>query len=122
MADLGIYHQCSGPFPEPIFFPLIPQVSLRRAQIHYLRAPVPVLLHLRALFAIIGVRDALPAANCAPSLEATEVALVADFDQSAGSDVGIADDAFAVAFFAKATDGDTWLFAAENEIWVMFCH
>ena len=43
-------------------------------------------------------------------------AFIADADEGRGSNVGIADRAFAVTFIAESTDGNTGLFAAHNEI------
>lgn len=64
-----------------------------------------VFLLYRALFTIIRVRHAGSAAYHATSLIGTVIALVAYSNQGARPHVGIADDAFAVAFFAQSTDG-----------------
>ena len=64
------------------------------------------------LTAIISVRNAHAAADHASSLEASVIALVANMDDGGGIDEGIANDAFAIAFFAQAADGDARLLAA----------
>ena len=112
----------SGALSEAVLLALVPQVRLCAAQVHDLGAPVPIFLHLRALFAVVRIRDALVAADGAPALEAAEVALVADFDQCAGPHVGVADDALSVALFTKAPNGYARLLPAENQIRVVLCH
>ena len=119
---LSLMRVRSGALSEAVLLALVPQVRLRAAQVHDLGAPVPVLLHLRALFAVVRIRDALVAADGAPALEATEVALVADFDQCAGPHVRVADDALSIALFTKAPNGYARLLPAENQIRVVLCH
>jgi hypothetical protein len=43
-------------------------------------------------------------------------------DNGGGVYEGITNDAFAIAFFAEAAEGDAWLFAAHYQIWMMFGH
>lgn len=64
-----------------------------------------VLLHLAALLAVEGVRDALPPANDTSALEGAVVALVTDAHQSVGPYVAVADGALAITAFAKSTYG-----------------
>jgi hypothetical protein len=42
--------------------------------------------------------------------------------QSTGSDIGIANHTTSIAFFTKSSNGDTGLFSAKNQIWMMFSH
>ena len=51
-----------------------------------------------------------------------EGALVADTDEGCGSHVGVAYRAFAVAFVAKAADGDAAGLATHDEIGMMARH
>ena len=112
----------SRPLLEAVLLALVPQVSLCRAQIDNLGTAVSVLLHLCALFTVVGIRDALIAAYDASPLEAAEVALVADCDECAGSDIGIADDALPVIFLTESADRHSWLLSAEDQVWMMFSH
>ncbi len=57
-----------------------------------------------------------------PSLVGPVVALVADPDEGAGSHVGVADDAAAVALLAQAADGHAGLLAAEDQVGVVLGH
>ena len=58
-----------------------------------------VFLELRALLAVVGVRNAGPAADDAASALAPIVALVADADERRRAHERVADDALAVACF-----------------------
>ena len=60
------------------------------------RGATYVLLLLRALLAVVRVRDAHPAAHDAPAGEGAVVALVAHADEGGRANVGVADDALAV--------------------------
>jgi hypothetical protein len=64
-----------------------------------------VLLLLCALLAVVGVGDALAAADDAAALVAAVVALVADAHQRARPHVRVADDALAIALLAQSPDG-----------------
>lgn len=66
------------------------------------------------LTTIVSIGDAHTAANDASPLEGSVVALVADVNDGGGVDEGVANDTFAVAFFAEASDGDAGLLAAHD--------
>lgn len=68
---------------EPILFALIEEIRLGAAQIDNLGAPVPVLLLLGALLAVVSIRYPHAPADDAPPLERPVVALVADPDERA---------------------------------------
>ena len=65
----------------------------------------------------IGVR-------CRPvaHLIASVVALVTDADEGGRSDVGIADDATAVALLAESADGHAGLLPAEDQVRMVLGH
>lgn len=118
-----------GPRPAPIsslleaiLLSLVPKVGLGAAKIHNLRTAVPVLLHLDALPAIVGVRHSYPPANDAPTLQGAVVALVADVNLGAWPDERVADDALSVALLAETPDGDPWLLPAHDQVWMVLRH
>lgn len=57
-----------------------------------------VLLHYRALLAVIRIRNAGTSTNHATTLVRSVVALIADMNQRAGSDIRIANHALAIAY------------------------
>ena len=87
-----------------MLFPLIKQIRPRTPQINNLRTPIPILLQPRALEAIKGIADPLPAADDAFVLVVSERALVTDPDEGRGPHVGVANGAFAVALVAETSD------------------
>lgn len=91
---------------------LIKQIRPRTPQINNLRTPIPILLQPRTLKAIERIRDPLATAHSAFILVIAKGAFVADPDEGGGTDVGVADGAFAVAFVAETTYADAGLFAA----------
>jgi len=101
-------------FLEPILFPLIKQICLCTTQIHNLGTSIPILTHLYTLLAIISIGDTNTATNDTPSLEGAVIALIANVDDGGGVDEGIANDAFSIALFAEAPDGNAGLFAAHD--------
>lgn len=107
---------------EAIFLPLIEEVSLRAPQVDNLRAPVPILLLLRALFAVVGVRDPNPTTNYTTALERAVITLVTYAYERARPHIRIADHAFSVALLAQAANGDARLLSAHDEVWVVLCH
>ena len=106
--------------PEVLF--LIEQVRPRTTQIDNLGTPIPILLQSRALETVESITDALAAANDALVLVVAKAALVADASDGSGAHVGVADRALAIAFVAKATDGDARSLTAHDEIWMMAGH
>lgn len=68
------------PFLEAVLLPLVEEVRLGGAEVDDLGAAVAVLLLDGALLAVVGVRDAGPAADHAAALVRAVVALVADTD------------------------------------------
>ena len=107
---------------EAILLALVEEIRLGAAEIDDLRASIAILLLLRALLAVVGIRDTSTTADDAAALEGAVVALVADANQGAGPHVRVADHALAVAFLAEPTDGDAGLLAAHDEIRVMLRH
>lgn len=91
---------------------LVEQIRPATTQIDNLRTPIPILFEPRALKAVKCVAYSLAAAHDAFVLVVAEGALVADARQCCGTNVGIADGTFAVAFVAQAADGDSGLLAA----------
>ena len=69
-----------SPLFEAVFFPLIKQIRLGRSQIDDLGTAIPVLLHLGAFLAVVGVGDPWTPADGAATLVAAKIALVAYFD------------------------------------------
>jgi hypothetical protein len=61
-------------------------------------------------------------ANETPVLVVTVVALIADPHQCCGSDMRIADHAFAFTFFAQSPNRYSGLLAAHDEVSVVFGH
>lgn len=107
---------------EAVLLALVPEVRLGTAQVDDLGTAIPVLLHLHALLAVVGIRYPWASAYRAPSLEGTEVAFITNLDEAAGPDIGVADDALTITLFAKPADSHAWLFSAEYEVWVMLRH
>jgi len=109
-------------FLEPVFLPLIEQISFGTAEVDNLRTAISVFLLLRALLAVIGVGDAETSTNNAPALVGAVVTLIANSHQGARSHVGIANHALPVVFLAQAADGNPWLLPAHNQIRMMLRH
>jgi|LauGreDrversion4_2_1035121.scaffolds.fasta_scaffold51465_4 hypothetical protein len=107
---------------EAVLLALIPQVCFCGPEINDLRATVSILLSLHAFFAEVGIRDALPATNCAPTLKGPEIAFVANLHQSTGSNIGVTDHTLSIALFAESPDSYSRLFPAEYQIWVVLGH
>lgn len=105
-----------------MLFPLVKQIRPRTPQVDNLRTPIPILFQTGTLETVEGITDPLAAAYDAFVLVVSEGALVADADEGCGTDVGVADGAFAVAFVAEAADGDAGLLAAHYEVGVMAGH
>ena len=107
---------------EAILLSLVEQICLGTPQVHNLWAPVPVLLQLCALLAVVRVRYSDTSADDTAPLIRTIVALVTNAHQGARPDIRVANDALAIALLTKTADGDARLFSAHDQIWVMFCH
>ena len=105
-------HSC--PFLETILLSFVPQIGLSRSKIDNFRAAISVLFHLGTFFAVKRVRNSFVATNDTSTLETSEIALVTDGNKSAGSDVGIADDALAIVFLAESPNSHSRLFSAED--------
>lgn len=101
---------------------LVEQIRPRTTQVYNLGAPISVLFQPRALEAVESVGDSFTAADDALVLVVAERALVADAHESGRAHVGVADRALAVAFVAKAADGDAACLAAHDEIRMMARH
>jgi len=99
---------------KPIFLPLVKQIGFRTSQVHNLGTSIPILAHLNTLPAIISIRNTYTATDDTSSLEGAVITLIASVNDGGGVDEGIANDAFTIAFFAKASDGDAGLFAAHD--------
>jgi len=91
-------------------------------QIDDFRATVSILLQYHAVLAVEGVADALSTTNNTFVLIIAEAAFVADAHERRRPHVGVAYGALAVAFVAKAPDGDAGLLAAHYEIGVVARH
>lgn len=61
---------------EPVFFTFVEQIRLCATKVHNFGAAIPILLALHAFFAIVCVRDALPATDDATTQVTAIVALV----------------------------------------------
>ena len=101
---------------RPIRLLLIKQIRPRTTQIYNLGTPIAIFLETCTFEAVKGVADAFAAADDAFVLVVSKGALIADANESCGTDVGIADGAFAVTFVAEAADCYAGLFAAHDEI------
>lgn len=97
-------------------------VCPRASQIDNLGTPIAILFQARALETVEGVRDAFAAAHDTLVLVVAEAALVAYADERRGTDVRVANRAFAVALVAEAADGDAGLLATHYEIGMMAGH
>lgn len=106
----------------PKTFLLIEQIRPRTSQIYNLGTTVAVLFQTRAFEAVECITDTLATADDAFILVVAKRALVADPHQRSRAHVGVAHGAFAVAFVAKAADGDAGLLAAHDEIGMMARH
>lgn len=93
---------------------LVEQIRPRTSEIDDLWTTVAVLLQARAFEAVERVGDTLTPADDTLVLEVPEGTLVAYSHQSGGSNVGIADRAFAIALVAKTSDRDSGLLAAHH--------
>ena len=91
---------------------LVKQIRPRTTQINNLRTPIPIFLQSRAFKAVERITYAFSSADDTFVLVVAEAALVADAHERCGTDVGVADGAFAVALVAEAADGDAGGFAA----------
>ena len=80
-----------------------------------------VLFEDGALLAVVGISDTGGTAHDAAALGTAVVALVADADERARAHKRVAHDAAPVALFADAADPDARLFAAHDEVRMMFC-
>jgi len=107
---------------KAILFPLVEQIRFRTAQVHDLRTPVSILLTLGALFTVERVTDPRAAADNASTLVTPVVALVTYLHQVLRPHITVADHALAVAFLAQPANGDSWLFAAHDQIRVVLRH
>merc|ERR1719160_2436556 len=88
-----------SPALESIFLPFVEEISLCLTQVDDLRTPIPVLLHLRALFAVVRIGNASASADDALAFVRTVIALV-----------------------AQAPNINSALFAAHHEIGMMLRH
>ncbi len=77
---------------------------------------------MHALLTIIGVTDSRSSADNAPAFITAVVALVANFDQRAGSYIGVADHALTVAFLAHRPNRNARLLTTHYQVWVVFSH
>ena len=78
-----------------------------------------IFLLLCALLAVVGIRDANPAADdTAPSVRAI-ITLIANPYKSGRPHVRVADHALAIALLAETANGDSRLLPTHDEIGVM---
>jgi hypothetical protein len=111
-----------SPALESIFLPFVEEISLCLTQVDDLRTPIPVLLHLRALFAVVRIGNASASADDALAFVRTVIALIAQAHNIARPHVGVADHALPVALVAQAPNSNSALFAAHHEIGMMLRH
>ena len=107
---------------ESVFLAFIPEISLGATQVDNLGAAIPIFLHLSTLLAIVGITDSWSTADRASPLEASEVALVTNLDQSAWAHIGVTYNTLAVTLLAKAANGHSGLLTAEDQVRVMLSH
>jgi len=91
--------------PEILF--LVKQVGSRGSQVYDLWASISVLLQSGTFEAVECVRDPLSSAYYTLVLVISKTTFIADAYEGCGSDVGIANRAFAVALVAETSDGNT---------------
>jgi len=109
-------------FLKPILLPLIKQICFRTSQIHNFATSISILPRLNTLPTIISIRNTHPTTNDTPPFKRSVITLIANMNNGGRIDEGIANDAFAIAFFAKTSDGDARLFSAHYQIWMMLGH
>ncbi len=107
---------------EAILLSFIKLIHANRSKIYNFRTAVSVLLLLNAFSAVIGVGDSWPIADKTAVVIGTIIAFIANANENSGSDVGVADYTLSFAFFAKASDGNSPLLPAHDEIRVMLGH
>ncbi|KZV15166.1 hypothetical protein F511_30212 [Dorcoceras hygrometricum] len=103
-----------SPLFEPIFLPLIKQISFSTPQVDYLRASIPILFKLGALLAIVGIRNSHPTTDDTPALERSIVAFITYTNKCARAHVGIANHTFSIIFLTKPSYSYPWLLATHD--------
>jgi len=111
-----------SPLFEPVLFPLIKEISFCAAQINDFWTAISIFLLNRTLLAVICVGDSGAAVDDASALVRTIIALVADAHQGARPHIRVTNDTFSVALLAQASNGDSRLLPAKNQVWMMFRH
>lgn len=101
---------------------LVEQIRPRTSQVNDLRTPIPILFEPRTLEAVERIRYSLSTTDDTFVLVVAEGTFVANSDESCGTNVGVADGTFPVAFVAETAEGDAGGFAAHGEIGVMAGH
>lgn len=74
-----------SPFLETIFLSFVKVVSFGAAEVDNLGASIPIFLQLRALLAVVGIRDADTTTDHTPALQRPVVAFITNPYQRAGT-------------------------------------
>lgn len=98
----------------PKVFLLVEQIRPTTSQVDNLRAPIPIFFQSCTLEAVECITDTFATANDTFVLVIAERTFVANPNEGCRSHVGIANRAFAVAFVAKTTDGDSGSLATHD--------
>ena len=107
---------------KAILLSLVEQISSSSAEIHNLWTSIAILLALATLFAVESIWNPSTSTNDTPALVAPIVALITNSGQLTGSHIGITNHTLAIALLTQASNGDTALLAAHDEVWMMLCH
>lgn len=119
---MRITKKTSSSFLEAIFFPFIEQVSFGTPQVDNFGTPVPIFLLLGTLLAVVGIRYSHSSTDNTTTLKRSIVAFITNTDKGARTHIGIANHTFSVTFLTKASDCDSRLFPAHNQIRMMLSH
>ena len=106
----------------PKVFLLVEQIRPTTSQVDNLWTTISILFQSCTLEAVERVTDTFTTANDAFVLVIAERTFITDPNEGSRSHVGIANRAFAIAFVAKTTDGDSGSLATHDQIWVMARH
>ena len=93
---------------------LVKQICPTTSQIDNFRTPIPIFFQPCTFEAVERITDTFATADDTFILVIAERAFVADPNKGGRSHIGIANRAFAVAFVAETTDGDSGSLATHD--------
>jgi len=112
----------SWSFSKSKFFTLIKLINSYSSKINNFRTSISIFLLLCAFPAVIGIRYSRSIAYDTSIVIGSIVAFITYSNEGCGSYIGVADYASVFALFAESADRYSPLFAAHDQIWMMFCH